>query len=305
MSATAVTHPLHRFLRCPACRGGLAVEPEAFRCGCGQRWPVVRGVPRFVASDAYVSSFSFEWNTHKTTQLDTVRGDGMTENTLREKTGLTPDDVRGRLVLDAGMGTGRFTQVLARWGARVIGADLSLAVEAAKENLGDRDDVLVTQGDIARLPFAPATFDFIVSIGVLHHTSDTRRHFEALLPLLKPGGTICIWVYPDAGVYRTRTQWIPWTRRIPARMFYQWCRWFVPKVRRNPQSPFSRMVATMFPYSEQDYGLENDILDTFDGFSPWFHGIHSPEEVMGWFRDNGLQDVRSLPFITAVRGRKP
>jgi SAM-dependent methyltransferase len=305
VTALATGHPLYAFLRCPDCKGELSPAEGALQCACGRRWPVVRSVPRFVPSDAYVASFSFEWNTHKTTQLDSQRGDSMTEDTLRQKTSLTPEAVRGKLVLDAGMGTGRFTQVLGKWGARVIGADLSLAVEAARENLGERDDLLVTQGDIARLPFAPGTFDYIVSIGVLHHTPDTRAHFAALVPLLKPGGTICIWVYPDAGVYRTRARWIPWTSRIPARMFYEWCRWFVPKMRRNPHAPLARMIARMFPYSEQGYGLENDILDTFDGFSPRYHGVHSPEEVMGWFREAGLVDVQSLPFITSVRGRRP
>jgi SAM-dependent methyltransferase len=296
-------HPLYAYLRCPDCKGALAPEGDQLRCGCRQ-WPVVRSVPRFVASDAYVSSFSFEWNTHSTTQLDSERGDRMSEDTLRAKTGLDPETVRGKLVLDAGTGTGRFAQVLRRWGARVIGADLSLAVEAAQRNVGGTGDALIVQADIARLPFAEATFDFIVSIGVLHHTPDTRRHFEALLPLLKPGGSVCIWVYPAEGAYLLRSHWIPWTSRIPSRMFYQWCRWFVPKVRRNPRAPWARLCACMFPFSQQDYGLENDILDTFDGFSPRYHGVHSPEEVCGWFRAAGLSDVQSLPFATSVRGRK-
>jgi SAM-dependent methyltransferase len=305
MTATAVGHPLYEYLRCPKCQGVLAQQADGLHCGCGSTWPVLRSVPRFVPSDAYVASFSFEWNTHKTTQLDSQRGDSMTADTLRVKTGLTPEAVRGKLVLDAGMGTGRFSQVMSSWGARVIGADLSLAVEAARENLGGRDDVLVTQADIGRLPFAPGTFDFIVSIGVLHHTPDTRAHFQALVPLLKPGGTICIWVYPDQGVYLTRARWIPWTSRIPPRMFYEWCRWFVPRMRRNPKAPLARMIARMFPYSEQDYGLENDILDTFDGFSPRYHGVHSAEEVCEWFRAAGLTDVQALPFPTSVRGRMP
>lgn len=304
MTAIMTAHPLLALLRCPSCKSAMEPVDGGLRCAC-RSWPVVRSVPRFVSSDAYVSSFSFEWNTHATTQLDSERSDRMTEETLRAKTGLTPETVRGQLVLDAGMGTGRFTQVLHRWGARVIGADLSLAVDAAQQNLGSNDDVLVVQADIARLPFAPGTFDCIVSIGVLHHTPDTRRHFEALLPLLKPGGVICIWVYPPLGAYLLRSHWIPWTSRIPARMFYQWCRWFVPKARRNPRARWARVAAALFPFSQQDFGLENDILDTFDGFSPRYHGVHSPEEVMAWFKEAGLASVESLPFATSVRGRRP
>ena len=45
------------------------------------------------------------------------------------------------------------------------------------------------------------------------------------------------------------------------------------------------------------------LFDT--GYSPRFHGIHSPDEVTQWFKDLGLVDVRGFPWNTAVRGRRP
>ena len=39
-------------------------------------------------------------------------------------------------------------------------------------------------------------------------------------------------------------------------------------MRRNPRARWARVAAALFPFSQQDFGLENDILDTFDGFSP-------------------------------------
>jgi SAM-dependent methyltransferase len=299
-------HPLLSVLACPACGRRLLQDRDALRCDCGRRYPIVRGVPRFVPDDGYVGSFSFEWNTHNRTQLDSARGDTMSRDTLLQKTGLDEAQLRGRLVLDAGVGTGRFSEVMADMGARTVGVDLSLAVEAAHGNLGHRDDVLIAQADIGRLPFAPETFDVIVSIGVLHHTPDTKQHFEALVPLLKRGGTIAIWVYPDEGDYRIRNHWIPWTNKIPARMFYEWCRWFVPFVHARKGSRIQSLAARLFPYSQQSYGVENDILDVFDGYSPRYHGIHSPREVIGWFEAAGLVDVREAgPVHTSVRGRKP
>ncbi|GAI58627.1 unnamed protein product, partial [marine sediment metagenome] len=44
---------------------------------------------------------------------------------------------------------------------------------------------------------------------------------------------------------------------------------------------------------------------TFDGYSPKYHGIHNPEEVIAWFRDAGLINIRTLPFDTSVRGQRP
>jgi SAM-dependent methyltransferase len=300
----ALTSSLLSALACPTCKASLTRRGEALFCPSGpHEFPLVRGIPRFVQSDEYVGSFSFEWNTHKTTQLDTFRSDDFSEDTLRKKTGFGPEDLRGKLVLDAGIGAGRFTEIMARWGANVIGIDLSYAVEAAQENLGHLDNVLVAQADIGHLPFKAETFDVIVSIGVLHHTPDTRKYFQALVPYVRHGGTIAIWVYPVEPDYVTRKQWIPFTSRIPERIFYEWCRWFVPFANRHPNNLLIRCIRRVFPFSRQGLGLENDILDTFDCYPPRFHGIHTPEEVEGWFTEAGLVDVHNPgPSNTAMRG---
>jgi SAM-dependent methyltransferase len=282
------------------CAGDSLVTVDA-----AQRYSIVRGIPRFVADDRYARSFSFEWNLHDRTQLDRFRGDDSSERILRAKTGLMPSDVRGKLVLDAGVGAGRFADVLARWGALVVGVDLSHAVEAAQHNLGDRPEVLICQADIGRLPFRPATFDVVISIGVLHHTPDTRRYFGCLPRLVKPGGTLAIWVYPDDGYYSVRREWIPYTSRIPKEWYYSFCKVFVPWALKRRESRLVRFLRSVFPFSDQGLGVENDILDTFDGYSPRYHGTHSPDEVMSWFRGAGLENVRALDWPTAVRGRKP
>jgi SAM-dependent methyltransferase len=165
---------------------------------------------------------------------------------------------------------------------------------------------VIAQGDIGRLPFSEGTFDFIVSIGVLHHTPNTKEYFQRLVPLLKPGGSIAIWVYPNDGDYITRTEWIPFTYRIPDEMFYEWCRWFVPLANKYRTSNLVQWISKVFPFSYQGLGTENDILDTFDGYSPRYHGIHSVDEVSGWFKESGLINVREPgSWITSVRGDKP
>jgi SAM-dependent methyltransferase len=298
---------LDSVLVCPKCKSPLIRRGEVLLCSAdGRQFPILRGIPRFVDSDNYVRSFSFEWNTHKTTQLDTFRRDGSSEDIFCKKTGFKAEDLRGKLVLDAGIGAGRFTDVMAGWGANVIGIDLSYAVEAAQENFRRLENVLVAQADISDLPFKPETFDAIVSIGVLHHTPDTKRYFEALVPYVRRRGTIAIWVYPAEGDFITRKQWIPFTSRIPDRMFYEWCRWFVPYAQRRLDSLLIQSIYRIFPFSNQSLGLENDILDTFDGYSPRFHGIHTPEEVQAWFREAGLIDIHNPgPWNTSMRGVRP
>lgn len=296
---------LFEVFACPECKTSLnRTKPDELACPNGHTFPIVRNIPRFVGSDAYVGSFSFEWNTHNTTQLDSHRAeDKFSEDQFIQKTALRPEDVKGKLVLDAGIGAGRFSDVLVNWGAKVVGVDLSYAVEASHKNFEHCDNIVVAQADIGKLPFKPETFDYIISIGVLHHTPDTRKYFASLPPLVKKGGSVCIWVYPTDEDYVTRAQWIPYTSRIPNRMFYEWCRWFVPFAHRHRKSNLIRWFSRVFPYNDQGHGIENDILDTFDGYSPRYHGVHSPEEVEGWFREHGLVDIfRPSNWRTCVRG---
>jgi len=86
--------------------------------------------------------------------------------------------------LDVGCGMGRFAEVVTRWGARVVGIDLSVAAKVAVKNLADREFVGF-QADVFALPFAPETFDCIYSMGVLHHTPDCEKAVKVLPQYLK------------------------------------------------------------------------------------------------------------------------
>ena len=291
-------------LRDPIDGTSVQLDGDCFR-SASHRFPIVNSIPRFVPSDQYVGSFSFEWTVHDQTQLDFVRGDRSSEEQFIKKTGFGPDELRGKLILDAGVGAGRYADIASRWGANVVGVDLSYAVETSNRNFADRPNVFIAQADIGRLPFAPASFDFIFSIGVLHHTPHTMRYFKSLVPLLKPGGSIAIWVYPNEGDYVIRKEWVPFVNKIPPKMFHHGVHGSFRGFRSREDAWYAGVIRRVFPNSAQGLGLENDILDTFDGYSPKYHGVHSPEEVEGWFREVGLSDiVRPSQWTTCVRGRK-
>ena len=139
--------------------------------------------------------FGFQWNHFAKSQLDSANGTTRSRDTFLEKTGFTLQELRGKRILDAGCGMGRFAEIALEAGAEVHAVDLSAAVEAARANLGGRGNISFYQGDILNLPFVPGTFDYIYSIGVLHHTPSTKLAFQSLVPLLRPGGRIAIWVY--------------------------------------------------------------------------------------------------------------
>lgn len=299
---------LDGILLCPGCRAVLPAQSgwaaDHIACACGQRVPIVRGIPRFVPDDQYVGSFSFEWRTHATTQLD---GDESreSEEAFRLKTGLTPGDVQGKRVLDVGCGMGRFSDVVSRWGGNVVSIDLSLAVESAFANLGQRGNVSILQADAFQLPFALESFDIVFSMGVLHHTPDCKRAFESILPLLKPGGTIAIWVYGHAGAFRHFSDFYRrFTTRLPHGLLHQLCRLSVPLYYLYRIPVLGRPLRTVFPISMHPKARWR-VLDTFDWYAPRYQSHHTYPEVFRWFKEAGLEDIDVLDFPVALRGTRP
>ncbi len=307
---------LLQWLCCPECRADLTLpgdaavvlEGELLCEGCYCRYPITAGVPRFVAHDSYVASFSYEWNKWDRVQLDIANRSSESENTFAEKTGFTPEDLRGRVVLDVGCGAGRFLDVASRWGARAIGVDFSFAVNASQRNLGDRENVDVIQADVFRLPFRDRTFDAIFSIGVLHHTRDTREAFLRLPRLLKEGGQIAVWLYyyPDELFRRASDLWRRVLAPLPHRGIYLWS-WLLcamlsglyrrPFMGRQPWCNLQRVL----PVNTHPHWAWR-VLDTFDWYSPVFQDkTCSPERVIGWCHEGGLRDVEVLPFPTSIR----
>ncbi len=290
-------------LRCPRCTGSFRESGEQLRCERGHTYPVRGGVPRFVSDDGYTSSFSLEWTKHRTTQLDGRRG-GESERTFIAKTGLRPEDVAGKLVLDAGCGMGRFADVVSRWGGWVVGVDLSHSVDAAAANLGERDGSAIVQADIFRLPFAPATFDIGYSIGVLHHTPDSAAAFRALAPLVKPGGALAVWVYPENPLYAITDLYRRLTTRLPKRWLYALSHTAIPLYWLHRLPGIGKLTRPLLP-TRLHPNRAWRVLDTFDWYAPTYQSKHTYPEVAGWFQSSGYTAITLLPDPVAVRGHRP
>lgn len=308
---------LLQWLRCPQCLGELGVESSDAENGeilegklscatCTRTFPILRGVPRFVAGDGYTRSFSFEWTVHRRTQLDTETSHE-SEATFSLKTGWTKQDLDGKVVLDVGCGMGRFLDVAARWGGEVIGIDMCHAVDVAYENLGKRDNVHIVQADVLALPLAAACLDRIFSIGVLHHTVDCRRAFDKLPPLLVPQGQLALWVYSNhnvvfnytSGHYRRLT-----TRWLPIRLLYALCHLAVPLYYLFKIPFIGLILSHVLPISDNP-NWRWRVLDTFDWYSPQYQSKHSYPEVVRWFKEAGLEKIEILPYPVSCRGWKP
>jgi SAM-dependent methyltransferase len=299
-------------LRCLSCHGHLEAGKTELNCvRCGRTYPVVKAVARFVDEQQYAGSFGFQWQIHARTQLDTNESK-RSERAFIRRTGFRPEDLAGKLVLDVGCGMGRFADIATRWGAHVVGVDLSLAAEVAARNLSAREATIL-QADVFHLPFAPESFDFIYSIGVLHHTPDCERAFKALPALLKPGGRIAVWLYSGYNAwYKMSDVYRRVTRRLPPRVLYTLCYGVVPlygihwTLRKIPVvgRPASSALAYMIPMAfHRERGWR--ILDTFDWYSPWYQSKHTYEEVFRWFESCGLENLRVIEQPIAVQGTRP
>jgi len=316
-------------LRCPLC--GNRLEAEAFRregdelidgvlrCACDGAWPIVDGIPRLIedplrehpefaehysvklpdrlrptgAFSRTRASFGRQW-----TVYDVLRPEEDAA-TFVAKTGFTSEALRGKRVLDAGCGSGRYSVVASRWAAEVVGFDLGRGVERARQVTRGADSVHVLQTNIFNLPLPRGAFDFIYSIGVLHHTPNTRRAFARLLPLLKPGGRIAIWLYKrrDALYEAVNTTLRGVTVRMDHDTLARWARAAAPvgafkrwAFKRRWTAWLSKVLPTVSTHPDKAIR----VCDTFDWYSPQYQWHHTDAEVERWFREAGLENITNL-----------
>ncbi|MRR05890.1 MAG: methyltransferase domain-containing protein [Deltaproteobacteria bacterium] len=309
---------------CPACNNaGLSVrrkEDAAYLlCNeCETKVPVVNGIPRFVPSNNYANSFGFQWNIHRNTQLDSRTGLSLSRDRLFGVT-CWPDNLEGEVILEAGSGAGRFTEVLLSTGAEVVSFDYSAAVEANMLNNGRYQNLCLFQGDIYQIPLTKASFDKVVCLGVLQHTPDPAAAFASLARYVKPGGMLVIDVYRNnlASLLHWKYVLRPLTKRMNQQALYRIIENTVPSL--VPLSAFLRRTLgragmRLIPILQfEHWGLspaanrEWAILDTFDMYSPAHDHPQSIRTVKRWFIKEGFEqiDVRPGPNGVVGRARKP
>ncbi len=285
------------------------------------RYPVKGGIPRFVPASNYADNFGMQWNRFSKTQLDSHTGHPISADRFWSATGWTPGQLKGKMILDIGCGAGRFAEVALGAGAHVVALDYSSAVDACTANLREHSALQVVQGDIYALPFAPGSFDFVYSLGVLQHTPDVERAFFALPPMVRPGGALCVDFYGKSWKSLLLPKyWLrPITKRIPKpRLFDLLAKLVplllpvsvflgrVPLVGRHLKRivPVANYVGTLplTPQQQREWSL----LDTFDWLSPAYDHPQTPQTVRAWLARAGLANVEVLHAGHLVgRGTQP
>jgi uncharacterized cofD-like protein len=306
---------LVRLLVCPGCGSGLDLRVSAWSgaeaqegglaCrGCAAEYPVVRGVPRFVETGAYAGTFGRQWNWFREVQIDSRNGSGESARTFSATTGWSEEDVRGKVVLDAGVGAGRFAEVVADRGGEVIGIDITSAVDAAYENVGRREGVHVIQADIFAMPLRPGSFDLAYSIGVLHHTPDTRKAFERVASMVRPGGQFAVYLYARYGPsHRCSDAIRTLTTRLPLWLMLRAAFLAAPLYPLYRLPAIGALLRLLFPISMHP-NWRWRWLDTFDWYSPRYQAKFLYPEVFRWFRACGFHDIEIFDDPIRMRGTR-
>lgn len=228
-----------KYFVCPTCRGDLKlsssesgpeIETGSLACAaCDKSYPVVRGVPRFVAGEQYADTFGRQWTRWSVTQQDSMNGSRIFLDRMLRYTGWTPESMAGKVVVDAGCGPSGFIDVNHPHAAAMIGFDLSVAIEAAYDNHGKRPNVYLAQGDIFNPPIRRNVADRLYTFGVVQHTPDPEGAFRSLIPLVKEGGEIAVWVYRKMLIPQPQYWLRVFTAGMPEPRATRFIEWFTPR----------------------------------------------------------------------------
>jgi ubiquinone/menaquinone biosynthesis C-methylase UbiE len=106
--------------------------------------------------------------------------------------------VKGKRVLEIGLGQGAESEQLSRRGARWTGLDLtSESVRRVQVRLALRDLPYegLLRGSATHIPAADSSFDVVFSHGVLHHVPDILAAQKEVNRILRPNGRLVVMLY--------------------------------------------------------------------------------------------------------------
>ncbi len=157
-------------------------------------------VLRFIdQDDDYHENFGIQWNRFSKIQLDSFNGSTETEDRLFLQSGLKPEDLEGKTILEVGCGNGRFTEVFLKYGANVIAVDYSSAIDANYKNhteFVNSGQLLLIQASVFDLPLKENSFDMVFCYGVVQHTGNNKEALNCLSKMPGSHGSLFVDIYP-------------------------------------------------------------------------------------------------------------
>ena len=222
------------------------------------------------------ASFDYQWKNVFGADLPAATDDFKADaaSLIETYTGFPIDWFRGKDVLDAGCGNGRWSWALGTAGATVTAVDQSEAgVAAATGTCTGFPGFRALRHDLLKPLDLAQEFDLVWSFGVLHHTGDTRTALTNVAACVKPGGYLYLMLYGEP-------------------------RWLHPGEFRSINR-YNEMRQTLAPmgFDERAEFLRSKLGDWdgrnwFDAASPSINDLHRRSEIAEWLHQLGFTDLR-------------
>lgn len=284
-------------------------------CPCGQKWPIIGGIPRFLPGalpediKKTQAAFSFEWKMFRPGERNWGQDMDTRRNLFVRGMGADPKDMKGKLIFDAGCGSGALSIEFSKGlGMEVFAMDLAFGIESAYQR-NDSPFVHFVQGSVLEPPLRDHVFDYLTCAGVLVHLPDARAGFKAICRTLKRGGRCFIWVYhPISPAYYPHTwrrmAFQNWVRknvalRLPTRLqYYLYLSWI-------PAFLVKQSIERLLGRRPNPLAWREKMQAFVDHFSPTYQHRFEPSEVISWYQQEGFSNAEVAyrePDGFAVRG---
>jgi len=178
----------------------------------------------------------------------------------------------GIRVLECGCGTGQLSNFLGIAHRTVFGTDICLNSLRLANNFKQSNqlqNVHFVQMNLFRPVFPEASFDVVISNGVLHSTSDTYKAFSTIARLVKPGGYLII------GLYHTYGRLLTDFRRLAFRVTGNRLQFLDPRLKGLGAARRAAWFADQYKHPHE---LKYTIGD-----------------ILRWLEPNRLRFVKSIP----------
>ena len=283
---------------------GVIERGELVSTTTGRVYPILRGIPRFVDPSNYTASFGMQWNRFRATQVDSAAGGDHSRKRFDAETGWTEDVLRGKWTLDGGCGAGRFAEIAAARGPRLVALDMSSAVEAAKETLARFPNAEVVQGSLLEPPFRTGAFDFAYCIGVVQHTHSPETAVRRVVESVRRSGGFALTIYARRPWTKLNAKYLvrPVTKRLPKETLLRAIESTMPVAFPVAERVFGmpgigRAIRFMTPIAvylederpgwSREHRYHESVLDTLDMLSPAYDSPMTWQEVERILRDVG------------------
>jgi ubiquinone/menaquinone biosynthesis C-methylase UbiE len=263
----------------------------------------VGGVPRFLPGalpediKRTQATFSYEWKMFRSGERNWGQDISFRRDQFVRGLGVDPSDLRGKLMFDAGCGSGALSIELSKsLGMEIVALDLAFGIENAYRR-NDSPFVYFVQGSVLEPPVQSNAFDYLYCAGVLVALPDARTGFKAIVRTLKRGGRCFIWVYHPInpayypGTWRKMAlyNWIRTnvTLKLPIRLqYYLYLSWI-------PAFLAKQFVEGLLGRSRRPNPLtwREKMQAFFDFYSPAYQHRFEPSEVMTWYQQEGFSNA--------------